>query len=233
MNTTNVDPQEIAKFTALSQHWWDTEGELHTLHDLNPVRLAFIEQRCVLAGARVLDVGCGGGILSESLAKAGATVTAIDMDEAAINVARQHAQAADLTIDYRHQPIETLSQQPDMRFDVITCMEMLEHVPDPAAILLHCAQMLKPGGKLFVSTLNRHPKAYALAILGAEYVLRLLPRGTHDYNKFIKPSELALWARQAQLSQMQLQGVHYQPWSRQCKLVDDVRVNYLASFVLE
>ncbi len=230
MNTPNVDPQEIAKFTALSQHWWDAEGPLHTLHDLNPMRLAFIQQHTELAAKAVLDVGCGGGILSESLAKAGATVTAIDMDDATIKVARQHAQDAGLTIDYRHQPIETLD---DDRFDVITCMEMLEHVPDPALILQHCARLLKPGGKLFVSTLNRHPKAYAFAIVGAEYVLGLLPRGTHDYNKFIKPSELAQWARHAQLGQMQLKGLHYHPFNRHCELTDDVRVNYLASFILE
>ncbi len=230
MNTPNVDPHEIAKFTALSRDWWDTEGPLHTLHDLNPTRLAFVQQHSQLAGARVLDVGCGGGILSESLAKAGAQVTAIDMEAATIDIAKQHAAEAGLTIDYRVQTLEDLARETPPPFDIITCMEMLEHVPNPSHILQHSAELLVPGGTLFVSTLNRHPKAYALAIVGAEYLLGLLPKGTHDYQKFIKPSELTQWARQAGLYSVDLQGLRYEPFSRRCSLTDDVRVNYLAAF---
>jgi 2-polyprenyl-6-hydroxyphenyl methylase/3-demethylubiquinone-9 3-methyltransferase len=230
MQNHNVDADEIAKFKTLASQWWDPNGQLRTLHDLNPIRLAFIQQYCQLNAQRVADIGCGGGILSESLAKNGAIVTAIDMDAAGIEVAKQHAQASQLAIDYRQQAVETLAEQEPASFDVVVCMEMLEHVPDPAAIMHACARLLKPQGKLLVSTINRHPKAYALAVIGAEYLLNLLPRGTHDYQKFIKPSELATWARQAGLQLVQMQGVHYQPFSRQCKLTDDVSVNYLACF---
>jgi 2-polyprenyl-6-hydroxyphenyl methylase/3-demethylubiquinone-9 3-methyltransferase len=230
MTTSNIDPEEIAKFTQLSSTWWDTEGPLKTLHDLNPIRLQFITNHAMLANQTVLDVGCGGGILSESLAKAGSQVTAIDMDAAALETAKAHAKTSQLNIDYRHQTVESLADSHAHSFDVITCMEMLEHVPDPAAIITACANLLKPEGKLFVSTLNRHPKAYAMAVVGAEYILNLLPRGTHDYQKFIKPSELAGWARDNGLEMVAISGVSYQPFSRQCELTSDVKVNYMACF---
>lgn len=230
MSENNIDSAEIAKFTKLANEWWDKDGELRTLHDLNPVRLKFIQDKIDLNGKNVLDVGCGGGILSEAMAKTGAHVTGIDMDEAGISVAKNHAKTENLTIDYLHESIENLQKKHPHRFDVITCMEMLEHVPSPANIIQACAGLLKPEGKLFVSTLNRHPKAYAMAILGAEYILKLLPRGTHDYRKFIKPAELVQWARQASLSVIEMKGVAYHPFSRQCELTSDVKVNYLVCF---
>ncbi|MFN7096616.1 MAG: bifunctional 2-polyprenyl-6-hydroxyphenol methylase/3-demethylubiquinol 3-O-methyltransferase UbiG [Gammaproteobacteria bacterium] len=225
-----MDQEEIAKFTKLAASWWDTEGPLKTLHDLNPIRLQFIKDHAALNGKTVLDAGCGGGILSEALTKSGASVTAIDMDAAALEAAREHAKKSNINIDYRHQTIESLTSSHPHHFDVITCMEMLEHVPDPAAIIGACAALLKPTGKLFVSTLNRHPKAYAMAVVGAEYILNLLPRGTHDYQKFIKPSELSNWARQHKLDMMAISGVNYQPFSRQCELTSDVKVNYMVCF---
>lgn len=230
MTAKNIDPEEIAKFTQLASTWWDTEGPLKTLHDLNPIRLQFIKNHADLTGKTVLDVGCGGGILSEALALAGANVTAIDMDAAALETACAHAKTNQLSIDYRHQTVESLAVSHPHHFDVVTCMEMLEHVPDPAAIIAACAKLLKPEGKLFVSTLNRHPKAYAMAVVGAEYVLNLLPRGTHDYQKFIKPAELASWARQHELEMTAMSGVNYHPFSRQCELTDDVKVNYMVCF---
>lgn len=231
MTAQNIDPEEIAKFTQLASTWWDTEGPLKTLHDLNPIRLQFIKDHALLAGQVVLDVGCGGGILSEALAKSGAHVTAIDMDAPALETAREHAKSNNLTIDYRHQTVESLAESHPHHFDVVTCMEMLEHVPEPDAIIAACAKLLKPQGKLFVSTINRHPKAYAMAVVGAEYVLNLLPRGTHDYQKFIKPSELAGWARQQELEMAAISGVNYQPFSRQCSLTNDVKVNYMVCFI--
>ncbi len=230
MSENNIDADEIAKFAKLSNEWWDKEGSLRTLHDLNPIRLQFIQNHIDLKDKTVLDVGCGGGILSEAMARVGAQVTGIDMDEAGISIAKNHAKIESLTIDYRHQTVESLAKMHPHHFDVITCMEMLEHVPSPAEIIDACAKLLKPNGKLFVSTLNRHPKAYALAILGAEYVLKLLPRGTHDYNKFIKPAELVQWARDVGLSVEEMKGVSYHPFTRKCALVDDVKVNYLVCF---
>lgn len=229
-NTLNIDPQEIAKFTQLSKDWWDTTGPLRTLHELNPVRLQFVTDQIDLTHKTVLDVGCGGGIFAEALAQAGAIVTAIDMDAAALETAKAHAITHEVNIDYRLQMVETLAATDTQQFDLITCMEMLEHVPHPEQIIAACARLLKPEGLLFVSTLNRHPKAYAMAVLGAEYVLNLLPRGTHDYAKFIKPSELATWGRQANLKLMGLQGVSYDPFKHQAHLVDDVKVNYMAYF---
>ncbi len=223
----NVDPSEIAKFDALASNWWDLEGESKPLHDLNPLRLEFISKQCSLDNKHVIDVGCGGGILSEALAKSGANTTGIDMGEMALNVAKLHALEAELTIDYQHITAEEKAQQSAQNYDLVTCMEMLEHVPDPLSIIQACADLVKPGGDLFFSTLNRHPKAYLLAVLGAEYIMNMLPKGTHDYKRFIKPSELAKWCRQAGLQVSHIKGISYNPLKQAFKLSDDVHVNYL------
>ena len=223
----NVDPSEIAKFDALASNWWDLEGESKPLHDLNPLRLEFISKQCSLDNKHVIDVGCGGGILSEALAKSGANTTGIDMGEMALNVAKLHALEAELTIDYQHITAEEKAQQSAQNYDLVTCMEMLEHVPDPLSIIQACADLVKPGGDLFFSTLNRHPKAYLLAVLGAEYIMNMLPKGTHDYKRFIKPSELAKWCRQAGLQVSHIKGISYNPLKQAFKLSDDVNVNYL------
>lgn len=223
----NVDPSEIAKFDALASSWWDLAGESKPLHDINPLRLEFISSHSSLKGKQVIDVGCGGGILSESLAKSGANTTGIDMGEQALNVAKLHALEAGLTIDYQHITAEEKSHQSAETFDTVTCMEMLEHVPDPPSIIQACADMVKPGGDLFFSTLNRHPKAYLLAVLGAEYIMNMLPKGTHDYKRFIKPSELSKWCRQAGLHVEHIKGISYNPLNQAFKLSDDVNVNYL------
>ncbi len=223
----NVDPSEIAKFDALASSWWDLAGESKPLHDINPLRLEFISSHSSLKGKQVIDVGCGGGILSESLAKSGANTTGIDMGEQALNVAKLHALEAGLTIDYQHITAEEKSHQSAETFDTVTCMEMLEHVPDPLSIIQACADMVKPGGDLFFSTLNRHPKAYLLAVLGAEYIMNMLPKGTHDYKRFIKPSELSKWCRQAGLHVEHIKGISYNPLNQAFKLSDDVNVNYL------
>jgi len=191
----NVDAAEVAKFEALASRWWDPDSEFKPLHDINPLRLDFIDARAGLAGKKVLDVGCGGGILSESMAHRGANVTGIDLGEAPLGVARLHAEESGVTVDYRHISVEGLAEEQPGHYDVVTCMEMLEHVPDPASVIRACSTLVRPGGYVFFSTLNRTPKSYAFAILGAEYVLKLLPRGTHDYAKFIRPSEMANWAR--------------------------------------
>ncbi len=224
---TNVDSTEIEKFDALAASWWDKQGQSKPLHDINPLRLDYIKQRCDLSGKHVIDIGCGGGILSESLAKNGAAVTAIDMGEAALNVAKLHALEADLNIDYQHTTAEAMAEQQPHQFDVVTCLEMLEHVPDPDAIVAACARLVKPGGHLFFSTLNRHPKAYLLAVVGAEYLLNMLPKGTHDYKKFIKPAELAASCRQSGLTVSNITGLSYNPLFKQYKLGADVSVNYL------
>lgn len=225
--TTNVDMAEIAKFDALAASWWDREGQSRPLHEINPLRLGYIQQRCELKGKQLIDIGCGGGILSEALAKNGASVTGVDMGEAALNVAKLHALEAELTIDYQHTTTESIAASHPAQFDVVTCLEMLEHVPDPDAIVAACAQLLKPGGHLFFSTLNRNPKAYLLAVVGAEYVLNMLPKGTHDYKKFIKPAELAASCRQSGLMVSNITGLSYNPLSKQYKLGTDVSVNYL------
>lgn len=227
-SNTNVDAGEIAKFEALASRWWDTESEFKPLHDINPLRANYIDEHANLAGKTVLDVGCGGGILSESMAQRGATVTGIDLGEAPLNVAKLHALESGVSVDYQRIAVETLAQQQPASFDVVTCLEMLEHVPDPASVVRACFTLVKPGGMVFFSTINRNPKSYLFAIIGAEYVLRMLPAGTHDYDKFIKPSELAGWCRAAQLDVMHMTGMTYNPISKHYKLDDsDVSVNYL------
>lgn len=223
---TNVDTQEIAKFEAVAERWWDRNGEFKPLHDINPLRLNYINERTPLAGKKILDVGCGGGILSEGLAFRGADVTGIDMGQAPLDVARAHAQTQNLAIDYRQIPVEQLAAEMPGTFDIITCMEMLEHVPDPASVVKACAALVKPGGHVFFSTLNRNPKAYLLAIVGAEYVLNMVPRGTHDYLKFIKPSELASWARENDLAVKDISGLSVNPLTHQFKVGKDSDVNY-------
>ena len=229
MTTTNhnIDPAEIDKFNALASSWWDEAGQSKPLHQLNPVRLDFIQQYCELNDKTVIDVGCGGGILTEALAKSGANATGIDMSEMALNVAKLHALDAGLTIDYQQITVEEIATNTPEEFDTVTCMEMLEHVPDPFSVIRACHDLVKPGGSVFFSTLNRHPKAYLLAVLGAEYVMNMLPKGTHDYARFIKPSELAAWCRQAGLSVNRVKGISYHPFSQQFSLTDDVNVNYV------
>lgn len=224
----NVDPVEVAKFDALADTWWDPHGQSRPLHEINPLRLQYIADRSSgLMCAKVLDVGCGGGILSEALAKAGAEVTAIDMGEMPLNVARLHALESGLTIDYQQSTAEAMAAHYAHSFDCVTCMEMLEHVPDPTTVIEACATLVKPGGDIFFSTLNRHPKAWLLAVFGAEYLLNMLPKGTHDYQRFIRPSELAAWCRASGLQVINITGINYQPLSKQFRLGQDVDVNYL------
>ncbi len=223
----NIDPAEVGKFEELASRWWDSASEFKPLHDINPLRLNFIDQRAHLKGKRVVDVGCGGGILSESMAARGAEVVGIDAGKAPLTVARLHALESGIELDYRQLTAEQLAEEEPESFDVVTCMEMLEHVPDPASVLRACARLVKPGGDVFLSTINRTPKAYAFAIIGAEYLLRMLPKGTHDYQKFIRPSELEAWAREAGLRFEQMTGMTYNPLSRSYRLEDDLDVNYL------
>ncbi|GAB3336610.1 MULTISPECIES: bifunctional 2-polyprenyl-6-hydroxyphenol methylase/3-demethylubiquinol 3-O-methyltransferase UbiG [Chromohalobacter] len=224
----NVDHAEIAKFEALASRWWDPESEFKPLHEINPLRLNFIDEQANLAGKTAIDVGCGGGILSEAMAHRGARVTGIDMGEAPLAVARLHQQESEVTVDYRQISAEEMAAQHPGEFDVVTCLEMLEHVPDPAAVVRACATLVKPGGHLFFSTINRNPKAYMFAILGAEYVLQLLPRGTHTYNKFIRPAELSAWCRDASLRVRRQTGLTYNPVTKRYRLVaNDVSVNYM------
>jgi 2-polyprenyl-6-hydroxyphenyl methylase / 3-demethylubiquinone-9 3-methyltransferase len=234
-STRNADPAEIAKFTALAQSWWDPAGPSKPLHDLNPLRLQYVE-RAVGLGAKhpdpknVVDVGCGGGILSEAMARLGARVLGIDLSRAVLDVAELHALESKLEVRYREIAAEELARERRAQFDLVTCMEMLEHVPDPAATLGALAALAKPGGHVIVSTLNRNPQAFLVAILGAEYVARVLPRGTHEYLKFIRPSELAAWGRKAGLELRDLTGIAYNPLNRSFRLSPDTRVNYLAHF---
>jgi 2-polyprenyl-6-hydroxyphenyl methylase/3-demethylubiquinone-9 3-methyltransferase len=228
----NADQAELAKFDALAAQFWDSQGDFRPLHLLNPVRAQFIAARASLGGRRVLDVGCGGGLLSESLARAGAQVTGIDLAPGMVEVARLHAAEGGLAIDYRVASAEELAQAGPGEFDVVTCMEMLEHVPDPAAMTATLARLLAPGGALFVSTLNRNLKSFLLAIVGAEYILRLIPRGTHEYERLIRPAELARWARAAGLSLGELAGIDFNPLTGHVALSGDVSVNYLAHFTL-
>ena len=223
----NEDPAELQKFAALAHRWWDPRSEFKPLHDINPLRLDYIDRVARLAGRRVLDVGCGGGILSESMAGRGATVMGIDLGEKALKVAQLHQLESGTQVEYRLVAVETLAEEQPQSFDVVTCMEMLEHVPDPAAVINACARLVKPGGQVFFSTLNRNAKSYLFAVIGAEYVLNLLPKGTHEYARFIKPSELSHWCRQAELEVVDLTGMSYNPFSQRYTLGTDVSVNYL------
>lgn len=225
-----ADPAELAKFDAVAHRFWDERGEFRPLHRLNPVRLAYVAERAPLEGQRVVDVGCGGGLLAEGLARAGSRVMGLDLAPAMIEVARLHARASGLTIDYRVEAVESLASTEPGAFDVVTCMEMLEHVPDPAATLRCLAQLLRPGGRLFVSTINRSPRAFLVAIVGAEYLTRMIPAGTHEYERFIRPAELARWARAAGLELREMAGLEYNPVTEQCRLVADPSVNYVATF---
>jgi 2-polyprenyl-6-hydroxyphenyl methylase/3-demethylubiquinone-9 3-methyltransferase len=231
MNTQhhNVDQEEISKFEELAARWWDPGSEFKPLHEINPLRLDYVDRIAGLKGKRILDVGCGGGILSESMALRGAQVTGIDMGEAPLEVARLHQLESGVEVDYQRIPVEQLAQEQPGSFDIVTCMEMLEHVPDPCSIVRACAGLAKPGGHLFFSTLNRNPKSYLFAIIGAEYLLRLLPKGTHDYNKFIKPSELEHWLRDAELTSTDITGLVYNPLTGVYRLDPDVDVNYMVA----
>lgn len=224
----NFSQAELDKFGALAHRWWDPQGPQKALHALNPTRLAYIANRASLAGVQALDVGCGGGLLSEALAGEGAEVTAIDLASELIKVAGLHRLETGVEVDYRLQSVEALALQRPASFDVVTCMEMLEHVPDPGAIVTACATLLKPGGRLFLSTLNRTPAAFALAIVGAEYIARLLPKGTHQYRDFIKPSELGAWLRGAGLQLEDVSGLMYEPWRNAARLTRRTDINYLA-----
>jgi 2-polyprenyl-6-hydroxyphenyl methylase/3-demethylubiquinone-9 3-methyltransferase len=221
------DPAEIAKFEAAAHRFWDVDGEFKPLHKLNPVRARYVQERCALAGARALDVGCGGGLLAESLARAGAQVTAIDLAPSMVETARLHALDSGLRIDYRVESAETLAATASGEFDVVTCMEMLEHVPDPAATIAVLGRLVRPGGDVFLSTINRNLKSFALAIVGAEYLARLVPRGTHEYDRLLKPSEIARFARAAGLEAIDVSGMRYDPIREVCTLDSNPSVNYL------
>jgi len=223
----NLDPAEVERFDGSASHWWDRHGDFRALHDINPVRAAWIAEVANLAGARVLDVGCGGGLLTEALAAAGARVTGIDASPAAIEVARAHARETGRLIEYRCCTVEAFLDSGHEPFDVVTCLEMLEHVPDPQSVVTTIGQLLRPGGDVFLSTLNRTAKAYLLAVAGAEYLLGIIPRGTHDYRRFLRPSELAAWLRHCGLEPLALRGLSYNPFSHRASLSRDVSVNYL------
>lgn len=231
--TANVDPNEIRKFEELAWRWWDRDSEFKPLHDINPLRLNYIDDRARLQGKQVIDVGCGGGILAESMARRGAQVTGIDMGETPLAVARLHALESGVEVNYRQISAETIAAEAPAQFDAVTCMEMLEHVPDPASVIAACARLVKPGGDVFFSSINRHPKAFLLAIVGAEYVLNMLPKGTHEYGKFIKPSELESWARPVGLELRNISGMTYNPLFQSYRLGRDVDVNYLMYFKKE
>ncbi|MDH5579903.1 MAG: bifunctional 2-polyprenyl-6-hydroxyphenol methylase/3-demethylubiquinol 3-O-methyltransferase UbiG [Betaproteobacteria bacterium] len=226
-STANADPAELAKFSDLAHRWWDPHGEFRPLHAINPLRLEWIERHASLEGKDVLDVGCGGGILAEAMAQRGARVTGIDLAEKPLRVAQLHRLESRLEVDYQLASAEDFAASHAAGFDVLTCMELLEHVPDPASAVAACARLLRPGGSAFFSTINRNPKAYLFAVIGAEYVLKLLPRGTHDYARFIRPSELAHWCRDAGLREIDLLGMTYNPLTQRYRLAPDCDVNYL------
>lgn len=226
----NVDEAEIRKFEAMAETWWDPDGDFAPIHQMNPLRLRYIDERAPLSGRHVLDIGCGGGILSEAMADSGAEVTGIDLAPGPLAVARRHAAESGVEVEYLEISAESLAAERPESWDTVTCLEMLEHVPEPARVIAACSQLVRPGGDVFFSTINRTAKAFALAIVGAEYVLGLLPRGTHEYEKLIRPSELEGWARQAGLSLQELTGVRYNPLTRHFSLTDDVDVNYMAHF---
>jgi 2-polyprenyl-6-hydroxyphenyl methylase/3-demethylubiquinone-9 3-methyltransferase len=223
----NVDAAEIAKFEALAARWWDTEGEFRPLHQINPLRLDWIRQRVNLSGRRVVDIGCGGGILAEAMATAGATVTGIDAAPGPLTVARLHQAESGAEVEYLHMTAETLASERAGQYDVVTCLEMLEHVPSPPEVIEACRRLVRPGGDVFFSTINRNPKSFLFAIVGAEYVLKLLPKGTHEYARFIRPSELAQWCRQAGLDLTEERGLEYNPLTRAYRLSADTSVNYM------
>jgi 2-polyprenyl-6-hydroxyphenyl methylase/3-demethylubiquinone-9 3-methyltransferase len=226
--TVNADPQELAKFGELAHRWWDTEGEFRPLHQINPLRLDWIDAQARLSGKTVLDVGCGGGILAEAMARRGADVLGIDLSIKPLRVAQLHAMESGIDhLSYREAAVETLAAELPGHFDAITCMEMLEHVPDPASVVAACAALVKPGGWVFFSTLNRNPKSWLMAVVGAEYVLKLLPKGTHEYQRFIRPSELTRWCRDAGLDAQGFKGMGYNPFTQRYRLTDDTSVNYL------
>lgn len=227
----NADPTELQKFSELAHRWWDPNSEFRPLHEINPLRLDWIDRHATLAGKKVLDVGCGGGLLSEAMAARGATVTGIDLSEKALGVARLHLLESGRSVDYRYISAEDLAAQEAAGYDVVTCMEMLEHVPNPASTIASCAALAKPGGHVFFSTINRNPKAYVFAVLGAEYILQLLPKGTHEYAKFIKPSELSRWAKSVDLELDELIGMSYNPFTKHYSLGNDTSVNYLVHTV--
>jgi len=228
--TANIDPAEIKKFEDLASRWWDKQGEFKPLHEMNPLRLNFINTGSPLEGKSVCDVGCGGGILTESMARCGAETTGIDMGKAPLSVARLHALESELEIDYQQITAEAMAEQSPAKFDVVSCMELLEHVPDPSSIIDACFKLLKPGGSAYFSTINRNPKAYMMAIVGAEYMMKMLPRGTHDYAKFIRPSELDEWAREAGFELLNLKGVSYNPFTGLFSQSQDVDVNYMVHY---
>lgn len=225
----NHDQQELDKFQELASQWWDPQGPLKSLHDINPLRLGWVQEQAELTNKRVLDVGCGGGILTESMALTGAKATGLDLAKPLIDTAKLHALEHQVDVDYHCIDVSDFVKKHPGEFDVVTCMELLEHVPDPAALIKHCASLLKSGGKIFFSTINRNPKAYLSAIVAGEYLLRLLPKGTHDYKQFIKPSELESWCRDAGLKINKLHGMSYRPLQKRYYLCDNVSVNYLAA----
>ena len=226
--TANIDPSEIAKFEALAHRWWDTHGEFKPLHEINPLRANYIDLNSPVAEKKLLDVGCGGGILCEAMAHRGASVKGIDMGEAPLSVAKLHKLESGVDVDYHQSTAEDMADQEPEQYDIVTCLEMLEHVPDPGSVIQACARLAKPGGDLYFSTINRNPKSYLFSVIGAEYLLRLLPKGTHEYEKFIKPSELAQWIRAAGLELKDITGMTYNPLTKRYRLnPDDVDVNYL------
>ena len=227
----NADPAELQKFSDLAHRWWDPNSEFKPLHDINPLRIDYIAERVALTNARMIDVGCGGGLITEALAERGAIVIGIDLSERALGVAKLHLKESRREVDYRLIAAEAIAEEMPGAFDAVTCLEMLEHVPDPAQTIAACAKLVKPGGNVFFSTINRNPKAYLMAVIGAEYLLKMLPKGTHDYEKFIKPSELSRWCRQAGLEVKDICGMSYQPFSRTYSLGRDSSVNYLVHAV--
>lgn len=226
----NVDPAEIEKFESLASRWWDRNGEFKPLHDINPIRLNFINTGSPLNGKKVLDIGCGGGILTESMARCGADITGIDMGKSPLSIARLHAAEENLEINYQQVTAEEHASANPSGYDVVTCMEMLEHVPEPYSIIQACMQLVKPGGSVYFSTINRNAKSFMFAIVGAEYVMKLLPKGTHEYSKFIKPSELDIWARQAGLEIVDIAGITYNPLTKMFRSSQDVEVNYMVHY---